>query len=168
MTFQIFKDEQYYIWHDRIISCIIGLLFSVSWFKIKGNCCSNHASVEARELEIFRSVLKIALPSTRSLPSGPFSAIAVVGKFNADMATLWNAEGHGSIGERKKTGQYAVSGGWSEYYFYRRWRNQMCYWRGNLCKGEWIEMKILNEMWVHSPPLGAQGNFNKKEKHDTM
>ena len=27
---------------------------------------------------------------------------------------------------------------------------------------------ILNEMWVHSPPLGAQGNFNRKERHDTM
>lgn len=26
----------------------------------------------------------------------------------------------------------------------------------------------LNEMWVHSPPLGAQGNFKRKEKHDTM
>lgn len=26
----------------------------------------------------------------------------------------------------------------------------------------------LNEMWVHSPPLGAQGNFNRKERHDTM
>ena len=28
--------------------------------------------------------------------------------------------------------------------------------------------KYLNEMWVHSPPLGAQGNFNRKERHDTM
>jgi len=27
---------------------------------------------------------------------------------------------------------------------------------------------ILNEMWVHSPPLGAQANFNRIEKHDTM
>ena len=27
---------------------------------------------------------------------------------------------------------------------------------------------LLNEMWVHSPPLGAQGNFKRKEKHDTM
>lgn len=26
----------------------------------------------------------------------------------------------------------------------------------------------LNEMWVHSPPLGAQANFNRIEKHDTM
>lgn len=26
----------------------------------------------------------------------------------------------------------------------------------------------LNEMWVHSPPLGAQANFNRTEKHDTM
>ena len=28
--------------------------------------------------------------------------------------------------------------------------------------------QILNEMWVHSPPLGAQANFNRIEKHDTM
>ncbi len=27
---------------------------------------------------------------------------------------------------------------------------------------------FLNEMWVHSPPLGAQANFNRIEKHDTM
>ena len=27
---------------------------------------------------------------------------------------------------------------------------------------------VLNEMWVHSPPLGAQANFNRIEKHDTM
>lgn len=27
---------------------------------------------------------------------------------------------------------------------------------------------VLNEMWVHSPPLGAQANFNRTEKHDTM
>lgn len=31
-----------------------------------------------------------------------------------------------------------------------------------------VEFWDLNEMWVHSPPLGAQGNFNRKEKHDTM
>ena len=24
----------------------------------------------------------------------------------------------------------------------------------------------LNEMWVHSPPLGAQGNFDRIENHD--
>lgn len=30
------------------------------------------------------------------------------------------------------------------------------------------QLEILNEMWVHSPPLGAQGNFKRKEKHDTM
>ena len=28
--------------------------------------------------------------------------------------------------------------------------------------------EFLNEMWVHSPPLGAQANFNRIEKHDTM
>ena len=33
---------------------------------------------------------------------------------------------------------------------------------------EKIPRLILNEMWVHSPPLGAQGNFNRKERHDTM
>lgn len=26
----------------------------------------------------------------------------------------------------------------------------------------------LNDMWVHSPPLGAQANFNRIEKRDTM
>ena len=26
----------------------------------------------------------------------------------------------------------------------------------------------LNDMWVHSPPLGAQANFNRMEKRDTM
>ena len=30
------------------------------------------------------------------------------------------------------------------------------------------QVQALNEMWVHSPPLGAQGNFKRKEKHDTM
>lgn len=29
-------------------------------------------------------------------------------------------------------------------------------------------IRLLNEMWVHSPPLGAQANFNRTEKHDTM
>ena len=28
--------------------------------------------------------------------------------------------------------------------------------------------KQLNDMWVHSPPLGAQANFNRIEKRDTM
>ena len=28
--------------------------------------------------------------------------------------------------------------------------------------------EALNEMWVHSPPLGAQANFNRMEKRDTM
>ena len=27
---------------------------------------------------------------------------------------------------------------------------------------------ILNEMWVHSPPLGAPASFKGIEKHDTM
>ena len=27
---------------------------------------------------------------------------------------------------------------------------------------------FLNDMWVHSPPLGAQANFNRMEKRDTM
>ena len=40
------------------------------------------------------------------------------------------------------------------------------------CKGDvFLQTKEgdhLNRMWVHSPPLGAQGNFNRKEKHDTM
>ena len=27
---------------------------------------------------------------------------------------------------------------------------------------------LLNDMWVHSPPLGAQANFNRMEKRDTM
>lgn len=27
---------------------------------------------------------------------------------------------------------------------------------------------MLNDMWVHSPPLGAQANFNRIEKRDTM
>ncbi len=31
-----------------------------------------------------------------------------------------------------------------------------------------VSKKWLNEMWVHSPPLGAQANFNRIEKHDTM
>ena len=48
-------------------------------------------SVEAKELEICRRVLKIALPSTRSLPSSPLRAIAVVGEFSVDIATLCNA-----------------------------------------------------------------------------
>lgn len=26
----------------------------------------------------------------------------------------------------------------------------------------------LNEMWVYFPPLEAQTNFNRIEKHDTM
>ncbi len=30
------------------------------------------------------------------------------------------------------------------------------------------DILLLNEMWVHSPPLGAQANFNRIEKHDTM
>ena len=30
------------------------------------------------------------------------------------------------------------------------------------------EAVALNDMWVHSPPLGAQANFNRIEKHDTM
>jgi len=29
-------------------------------------------------------------------------------------------------------------------------------------------MRPLNDMWVHSPPLGAQANFNRMEKRDTM
>lgn len=33
---------------------------------------------------------------------------------------------------------------------------------------EGMDYNELNEMWVHSPPLGAQGNFKRKEKHDTM
>ena len=34
---------------------------------------------------------------------------------------------------------------------------------------EQIKGKIdLNDMWVHSPPLGAQANFNRIEKRDTM
>lgn len=28
--------------------------------------------------------------------------------------------------------------------------------------------ELLNDMWVHSPPLGAQANFNRIEKRDTM
>ena len=31
-----------------------------------------------------------------------------------------------------------------------------------------FEMYLLNDMWVHSPPLGAQANFNRIEKRDTM
>lgn len=31
-----------------------------------------------------------------------------------------------------------------------------------------LSQASLNEMWVHSPPLGAQANFNRTEKHDTM
>lgn len=44
-----------------------------------------------------------------------------------------------------------------------RWRNHTVAFR---VSDE--EAKLLNEMWVHSPPLGAQGNFKRKEKHDTM
>ena len=29
-------------------------------------------------------------------------------------------------------------------------------------------VQALNDMWVHSPPLGAQANFNRIEKRDTM
>ena len=35
----------------------------------------------------------------------------------------------------------------------------------------WVKMQNvvrLNDMWVHSPPLGAQANFNRIEKRDTM
>ena len=31
-----------------------------------------------------------------------------------------------------------------------------------------LMMVRLNDMWVHSPPLGAQANFNRIEKRDTM
>ena len=31
-----------------------------------------------------------------------------------------------------------------------------------------VKKNELNEMWVHSPTLGAQGNFSRIEKHDTM
>ncbi|MDE5939575.1 MAG: hypothetical protein K2H37_10890, partial [Lachnospiraceae bacterium] len=40
--------------------------------------------------------------------------------------------------------------------------------RTAVCQGYALAYKyLLNEMWVHSPPLGAQANFNRKEKHDT-
>ena len=32
---------------------------------------------------------------------------------------------------------------------------------------EYVQLQ-LNDMWVHSPPLGAQANFNRMEKRDTM
>ena len=49
----------------------------------------------------------------------------------------------------------------------------------NMNKGQHISMDSLiricdaldcnlNDMWVHSPPLGAQANFNRIEKRDTM
>ena len=47
--------------------------------------------MDDNELEICRSVLKIALPSTRSLPSSLLSAIAEAGELSVDMAIVCNA-----------------------------------------------------------------------------
>ena len=38
----------------------------------------------------------------------------------------------------------------------------------NFLCGLKINVSLLNDMWVHSPPLGAQANFNRMEKRDTM
>ena len=38
----------------------------------------------------------------------------------------------------------------------------------NAGRADFTYLNRLNDMWVHSPPLGAQANFNRIEKRDTM